>query len=130
MDKFAVIVAGGSGTRMGHETPKQFLPVNGEPVLVHTVRAFRDAFHDAQIIVVLPAAHMERGMQIIHDHFPGLDIKFAEGGKTRFDSVKNGISLAGDHGIIFVHDAVRCLVSPALIRACYEQALAKGSAIP
>ncbi len=130
MEKFAVIVAGGSGTRMGHETPKQFLPVNGEPVLIHTVRAFCHAFQDMNIIVVLPAAHMARGIQLIKDHFPGLPVRFVEGGKTRFDSVKNGISLAGDPSVIFVHDAVRCLVSPALIRACYDMALEKGSAIP
>jgi 2-C-methyl-D-erythritol 4-phosphate cytidylyltransferase len=130
MQKFAVIVAGGSGTRMGHETPKQFLPVNGEPVLIHTVRAFKEVYDDLRIILVLPAAHMERGRHMIREHFPGFAVTFAEGGKTRFESVRNGIRLAGDDSVIFVHDAVRCLVSKALIRACYEQALEKGSAIP
>jgi 2-C-methyl-D-erythritol 4-phosphate cytidylyltransferase len=130
MHKFVVIVAGGSGTRMGLETPKQFLPVNGEPVLIHTVRAFREAYDDIGVILVLPATHMEFGMHLINDHFPGLEVKFAEGGSTRFDSVKNGIGMAADDSIIFVHDAVRCLVTTSLIRSCYEQALQKGSAIP
>ena len=130
MRKFAVIVAGGSGTRMGHETPKQFLHVNGHPVLVHTLRAFRDAYEDMSLILVLPAAYMETGKQILADHLPGLNVQFAEGGKTRFESVKNGIRLAADDSVIFVHDAVRCLVSVPLIRVCYEQAVRLGSAIP
>jgi 2-C-methyl-D-erythritol 4-phosphate cytidylyltransferase len=130
MRKFAVIVAGGSGTRMGHETPKQFLHVNGQPVLIHTLRAFRDAYDDMSLILVLPATHMETGKQILADHLPGLNVQFAEGGRTRFESVKNGISLAGDDSVIFVHDAVRCLVSVPLIQVCYEQAVRLGSAIP
>jgi 2-C-methyl-D-erythritol 4-phosphate cytidylyltransferase len=115
---------------MGHDTPKQFLHVNGQPVLVHTLRAFRDAYDDMSLILVLPAAHLETGKQILADHLPGLDVQFAEGGKTRFESVKNGIDLASDDAVIFVHDAVRCLVSIPLIQVCYEHAVRLGSAIP
>lgn len=130
MDKFAVIVAGGSGTRMGHDIPKQFLPVNGEPVVVHTIRAFRKAFDDIRVILVLAADHMERGQHLVNDHFSELPINFTVGGRTRFESVQNGLALTTYNSIIFVHDAVRCLVTPTLIRRCYEQAVAKGSAIP
>jgi 2-C-methyl-D-erythritol 4-phosphate cytidylyltransferase len=130
MRKFAVIVAGGSGTRMGHEIPKQFLLINHKPVLVHTLHAFHKAYPEISIILVLPANHMDTGKRILAGHLPGVDIQFAEGGRTRFDSVKNGIRLAGDDSVIFVHDAVRCLVSVSLIRACYERAVVSGSAIP
>lgn len=115
---------------MGYEIPKQFLLVNDEPILIHTLRAFRDAYPDMSIILVLPSNHIEHGKQIVDKHLPGLPIQYTEGGKTRFESVRNGIALAGDESIIFVHDAVRCLVSVPLIRVCYEQAVEMGSAIP
>ncbi|HSF44896.1 MAG TPA: 2-C-methyl-D-erythritol 4-phosphate cytidylyltransferase [Chitinophagaceae bacterium] len=130
MRKFAVIVAGGSGSRMGYDTPKQFLLINDKPVLVHTLLAFTEAYRDISIILVLPVNHMETGKQILGHHLPQLNVQFAEGGSTRFESVKNGINLAGDDSVIFVHDAVRCLVSVSLIRGCFELALRAGSAIP
>lgn len=130
MRKFAVIVAGGSGSRMGSETPKQFLTLNDEPVLVHTIRAFQEAYSDITIILVLPVDHMDTGKRILDEYLPGVEVKFVKGGITRFDSVKNGIRAAGDDAVIFVHDAVRCLVSVSLIQRCYEKAVETGSAIP
>jgi 2-C-methyl-D-erythritol 4-phosphate cytidylyltransferase len=130
MDKFAVIVAGGSGLRMGYETPKQFLPVGGVPVLVHTIRAFLAAYPDLAIVLVLPAGHMQKGQEIVSSYFTEVNIQYAPGGKTRFHSVRSGLEQVGAASIVFVHDAVRCLVSPALIRRCYEQAIEQGSAIP
>jgi 2-C-methyl-D-erythritol 4-phosphate cytidylyltransferase len=130
MDKFAVIVAGGSGLRMGHETPKQFLPVCGVPVLIHTIRAFLTTFSDLSVVLVLPAEHMQKGRDMVGRYLPDATVQFAPGGKTRFESVRNGLHLVPADSIVFVHDAVRCLVSPALIRRCYEQAVEQGSAIP
>lgn len=130
MEKFAVIVAGGSGSRMGNATPKQFLEVGGKPLLIHTIQAFLIAFEDISIVVVLPEIYLQTGQQLIDQAFSTNEIKITTGGATRFESVKNGIQLAPDHSIVFVHDAVRCMVSPELIRACYTKARITGSAIP
>jgi 2-C-methyl-D-erythritol 4-phosphate cytidylyltransferase len=130
MEKAAVIVAGGTGSRMGTETPKQFLELHGRPVIAYTIDAFLSAFHDIRIILVLPLAYMEEGRELTGKYFPGKQIIITSGGRTRFDSVKNGLSHVKDPAVVFVHDAVRCLVSPSLIRECYEAALIHGSAIP
>ena len=130
MKPTAVIVAGGAGSRMGAEVPKQFLTLNDRPLLVHTIEAFAHAFDDMDIIVVLPAAFIEHGSDLIAQFLPGVQVFFTEGGETRFHSVKKGLSFVREPSVVFVHDAVRCLVSVALIRRCYDQALLKGSAIP
>jgi len=128
--KYAVIVAGGSGTRMGGELPKQFISLKGKAILYYSVLPFLEAYDDLQVIVVLPAAYMEKGQKIL-DNFHDKDrIKITAGGDTRFQSVKNGLSLIKDESVIFVHDAVRCLISVELIQRCYTKALYTGSAIP
>lgn len=129
MQKYAVIVAGGSGTRMGGEVPKQFQLLKGKPVLWYTLKAFIDAYDDVQIILVLPENHEERGRQIARE-FPINRIRITTGGDTRFHSVKNGLRLVDAHSLVFVHDGVRCLVTPQLIRRCGEAALEKDNAIP
>jgi 2-C-methyl-D-erythritol 4-phosphate cytidylyltransferase len=129
MHKYAIIVAGGTGTRMGGELPKQFQLLKGKPVLWYTLKAFTDAYEDVQIILVLPENFLEKGEQIAKE-FPLHRIRITTGGDTRFQSVKNGLRLVDAHAIVFVHDAVRCLVSPQLIRRCAEVALEKDNAIP
>ena len=130
MKKFAVIVAGGSGTRMGSKVPKQFLLLNGQPVLLYTVEAFLSAYPDMEVILVLPSSYMEQGAEIARQSSDPGRISITMGGETRFHSVKKGLSLATHPSIIFVHDGVRCLVTQKLIRSCYDQAVEKGSAIP
>src|SRR5689334_4540742 len=130
MKKFAVIVAGGSGTRMGSAIPKQFLEVRAKPILLHTVKAFIDAFEDIRIILVLPATYLESAKVIFEELSPSVSLDFVKGGATRFDSVKNGLASVEEDGIVFIHDAVRCLVTPDLIKRCYEHAKVNGSAIP
>jgi 2-C-methyl-D-erythritol 4-phosphate cytidylyltransferase len=130
MKPIAVIVAGGSGTRMGVTTPKQFIELEGRPILVHTISAFTEAFPDIDIIVVLPGSFLEVGSDLVAKHIPERTIFFAEGGETRFHSVQRGLQLVREPSVIFVHDAVRCLVSPELIRNCYDQALILGTAVP
>ena len=130
MQKYAVIVAGGSGKRMGTEIPKQFLLLQGKPVLFYTIEAFLKAFADIKIILVLPEEHLELGKEIVDGYFDAQQIQITQGGETRFHSVSNGLKLIDDESIIFVHDGVRCLVSDALIHRCYNTALETGSAIP
>ncbi len=130
MKKYAVIVAGGAGKRMHSELPKQFLLLLGKPVLYYTLRAFLQSFPDLTIILVLPEDHIEKGKELVDAYFDPSRIIFTAGGETRFHSVRNGVSLVEGDGIIFVHDGVRCLVSPQLIRYCYDSAVEHGSAIP
>ncbi|WP_336515629.1 2-C-methyl-D-erythritol 4-phosphate cytidylyltransferase [Pollutibacter soli] len=130
MKKFAVIVAGGSGTRMGSAIPKQFLEVRAKPILLHTVKAFIEAFQDIQIILVLPETYLESAKSIFENLTPSASLSFVKGGATRFDSVKNGLASVDEEGIVFIHDAVRCLVTPDLIKRCYQHAAINGSAIP
>jgi 2-C-methyl-D-erythritol 4-phosphate cytidylyltransferase len=130
MKKFAVIVAGGSGLRMGAASPKQFLLLKGKPLLRHTIDAFLDAYHDMQVIVVLPEDYLEFGNTMIGEMIDKNRIQITTGGATRFHSVQNGLKLINEPSIIFVHDGVRSLVSKTLIQQCFEQALEKGSAIP
>lgn len=129
MYKYAIIVAGGTGSRMGGDVPKQFLPLKGKPLLWYTLKAFTDAYDDVQIILVLPENFLEKGQQLVKE-FPLHRIRITTGGETRFHSVKNGLRLVDTHSLVFVHDGVRCLVSPQLIRHCAEVALEKDNAIP
>lgn len=130
MKKYAVIVAGGSGQRMGTEVPKQFLLLNGKPLLHHTIQTFIKAYDDVQVILVLPEAHLSKGQETVRQLNVEDRAQIVAGGATRFDSVKNGLQLVLQPSIVFVHDAVRCLVSQQLINRCYESAVEKGSAIP
>jgi len=130
MEKYAVVVAGGSGLRMGTAIPKQFLPLRGKPVLWHTLTAFLDSFNDMQIILVLPEEHTDTGLEIIRSTYDPDRIWITTGGETRFHSVKNGLDHIRKQAVVFVHDGVRCLVTPDLIRECYNAAIENGNAVP
>ncbi len=130
LKKFAVIVAGGTGSRMNNITPKQFLLLKGKPVLYYTIHSFLQAYDDLQIILVLPEEHVAAGQEIIDAFFDYDRIQITIGGRTRFHSVQNGLQLVQEEGIVFVHDAVRCMVSVDLIQRCYDAAIETGSAIP
>jgi 2-C-methyl-D-erythritol 4-phosphate cytidylyltransferase len=129
MQKYAIIVAGGTGTRMGANLPKQFMLLKGKPVLYYTIRAFIEAYDDMQVILVLPIDYMEIGQQICA-YFDKDRINITAGGDTRFQSVKNGLALVEEESIIFVHDGVRCLLTKDLIHRCYQKAVETGTAIP
>ncbi len=129
-NKVAIIVAGGTGQRMGSVVPKQFLSIQGKPILLHTIDQFVAAFSDIQLVVVLPEGYIKEGKELIRQNGFTKNIVFVAGGDTRFQSVKNGLGQVNESAIVFVHDAVRCLLTPALIQRCYQQALEKGSAIP
>lgn len=133
MKKFAVIVAGGSGTRMGKEVPKQFLVVAGKPLFLHSIEAFLKAYDDINIVLVMPAAFMGEAQSLLTDGLVGLkssQVQWVVGGETRFHSVKNGLAVVPTGSLVFVHDAVRCLLSPALVERSADAALQHGSAVP
>lgn len=130
MKKYAIIVAGGTGARMGGSLPKQFMLLKGKPVLYYSLKAFLDAYDDLEVILVLPDAFISRGQDIVDEYFDKNRIQITGGGITRFNSVKNGLALVKDESVIFIHDAVRCLLSKELIHRCYMKALYTGSAIP
>jgi len=130
MKKYAIIVAGGIGTRMNSLMPKQFLPINNKPLLFYTIDVFFKTYNDIHVILVLPEAHISKGQEIIDAYFNKAQITICKGGRTRFHSVKNGLKLVDGESIIFVHDAVRCLVTKDLIERCCELAEKSGSAIP
>lgn len=130
MQKYAIIVAGGTGTRMGGTLPKQFMLLKDRPVLYYTLKAFLEAYDDLHIILVLPTDHKTAGEEIVHGYFDKTRVSITTGGDTRFQSVKNGLALVEKEAVIFVHDAVRCLVSKELIHRCYKQAHKTGTAVP
>jgi 2-C-methyl-D-erythritol 4-phosphate cytidylyltransferase len=130
MKKFAVLVAGGSGSRMNSAVPKQFLLLKGKPVLYYTIHTFLQADADMQLILVLPQDHLTAGQELINNYFPSASIQIIAGGDTRFQSVKNGLTLVEPDSIVFVHDAVRCLLSVQLIQHCGEAVKTKGAVVP
>ena len=129
--KYAVVVAGGSGSRMGTALPKQFLELAGRPVLYHTLRAFVQAISNIHLILVLPPhqlSYAQMALQAFGD--ARLDVELVAGGETRFHSVQNGLRSVPEDAIVAVHDGVRCLATPELIRRCFAQAETLRSAIP
>jgi 2-C-methyl-D-erythritol 4-phosphate cytidylyltransferase len=130
MKKFAIIVAGGSGSRMGSEIPKQFLELCGKPVLMHTIRVFHDFDPEIKIILVLPEDQKQFWKGLCLKHSFSLQHQVAAGGNIRFHSVLNGLSQIEGEGIVFIHDGVRPLVSPATLYRCLETAQKFGNAIP
>lgn len=130
MNKYAVIVAGGSGKRMGNIVPKQFLLLKEKPVLWYTLDTFLRAYKELQIILVLPEVHIDKGRKIVSSFSDADRISITTGGDTRFHSVQAGLQLIKTESVVFVHDAVRCLLSVPLVHRCYKQAIAKGSAVP
>ena len=129
IETYAIIVAGGSGTRMQSAVPKQFLLVNGLPVLMHTLVAFYNAPSKPRLIVVLPEAYHHYWMELCTEHDFTVDHQLISGGPTRFHSVKNGLSLVSKEALVAVHDAVRPLVSAEVIEEAYKQAISQGAVV-
>jgi 2-C-methyl-D-erythritol 4-phosphate cytidylyltransferase len=131
MNKYAVIVAGGTGSRMNSTIPKQFLILKGKPVLYYSINTFLETYPDCKIILVLPEEHIAAGQEIIDAFFDYNSIRITTGGRTRFHSVQNGLALIEDEeSVVFVHDAVRPLLTKKLIETCFEEVLISGTAIP
>lgn len=127
---YALIVAGGKGLRMGSDLPKQFLPVGGKPVLMRTLEAFYTCNPEMQIILVLPRSQQPYWAQLCEEHSFSLPHVVADGGETRYHSVKNGLAYVGSSGLVGVHDGVRPFVSQEVIARCYTLAAEKKAVIP
>ena len=130
MKKYVLIVAGGKGLRMGGEQPKQFLPLKGRPVLMHTLEQFYRSDVAMEIILVLPYEQQNYWKQLCEEHHFTIKHRVADGGESRFHSVKNGLSLIETPSIVGVHDGVRPFVSVDVINRCYELALTKEAVVP
>ncbi|MGE0560297.1 MAG: 2-C-methyl-D-erythritol 4-phosphate cytidylyltransferase [Flavobacteriales bacterium] len=131
MHKYAIIVAGGKGERMGQNIPKQFLELAGKPILVHTIEKFYNTFPEIKIILALPENQIDFWEELCYKYgFTKIPHQIVAGGKTRFNSVKNALALVKNEGVVAVHDGVRPLVSAATITNCFEQAEKSGTAIP
>lgn len=130
MKKYALIVAGGKGLRMGSELPKQFLPIGGKPVLMRTLEAFHTCNREIRLIVVLPHSQQEFWRTLCREHRFTVPHVVVDGGETRFHSVKNGLALVEAPALVGVHDGVRPFVSREVISRCYELAAGKRAVIP
>ena len=132
MERYAILVAGGKGLRMGGDIPKQFLPIGGKPVLMRTIEVFCQAYPDIHIILVLPVSQQDYWQQLCQDYHFTIPVQIADGGETRFHSVSNGLKLIpeGTEGIVGVHDGVRPFVSVETIRRCYDEAVEFGAVVP
>ncbi|MDR1203113.1 MAG: 2-C-methyl-D-erythritol 4-phosphate cytidylyltransferase [Tannerellaceae bacterium] len=130
MKRYVLIVAGGKGIRMGNELPKQFIPLNGRPVLMHTLERFYRWDISAEIILVLPETHQPYWNMLCKELNCRIPHKLANGGETRFHSVQNGLSLVNEPGLVAVHDGVRPFVSVEVIEHCFTEAERSGAVIP
>lgn len=128
-NEFAIIVAGGKGTRIKSTLPKQFITLCGKPVLFHTLEAFHRYSTRLQIVLVLPADDFQTWEDLVkkfHFHIP---LTLQSGGDTRFQSVKRGLEKIGDEGLVAIHDGVRPLVSEDIIGASFRLAAVHGTAV-
>ncbi|MGI4021918.1 MAG: 2-C-methyl-D-erythritol 4-phosphate cytidylyltransferase [Janthinobacterium lividum] len=129
MKFYAVIVAGGSGIRMNTGIPKQFLLLNGKPVMMHTIAAFVSSPQQPEIVLVLNEKHFEIWEQLCKEYHFDTPHQLVAGGNTRFASVKNALNIITETAVIAVHDAVRPLITTEIIAKSYQQALENGNAI-
>ena len=131
MKRYAIIVAGGKGLRMGGELPKQFIPIEGRPVLMRTLDTFHACDESIQIILVLPRDHQDYWRELCVQYQFAVPHRIADGGATRFHSVQNGLSLVdAPEALVAVHDGVRPFVSHEVISRCYAEAEAHGAVVP
>ncbi len=130
MKRYAVVVAGGSGTRMGAKLPKQFIEIAGYPILMHTLQKFALCQSSVEIILVLAEKEIDTWKKLSAKHNFQISHQIAQGGSTRIHSVKNGLAkIQEEESLVAIHDGVRPLVEPALIEQSYAVAAIHGNAI-
>jgi len=130
MTRQAIIVAGGRGTRMNNEVPKQFLPLCGKPIVMHTLQTFYNFDEQIELILVLPTDLILFWEELCKKHNFTIPHCIIAGGDERFYSVKNGLQFAKPNALIAIHDGVRPFVSHSTLERCFAQAELQGNAIP
>ena len=131
MNENVIVVAGGKGLRMGSDIPKQFLLLDGKPVLMHTLEVFHHTNAALNIILVLPSEQQAYWQRLREQYAFNVPHKIASGGETRFHSVKNGLEIIpGNEGFVAVHDGVRPFVSKEVIEESFEKAKHYNAIIP
>ncbi|MBN2274545.1 MAG: 2-C-methyl-D-erythritol 4-phosphate cytidylyltransferase [Bacteroidales bacterium] len=130
MKKTVIIVAGGLGSRMKQDLPKQFMLLKGKPVLMHTLNCFYSFDKDVELIVALPQAFRENWQVLCDEHRCSIPHVVVNGGESRFHTVRNSLAAVQGKGLVAVHDGVRPLVSHDTLERCFSTASEKGSAIP
>lgn len=131
MNRSVIIVAGGSGSRMGGDVPKQFMLLAGRPILMHTIEAFHEFDNQMNIVLVLPAGQHDYWRKLCMEHsFNKIDYQLVDGGATRFHSTLNGLAKVPADGIVAVHDGVRPLVSQATLQRCFTAAEECRAVVP
>ena len=118
---YGIFVAGGSGTRMGTDTPKQFLLLDGRPILQYTIERFLQAVPDMKVITVLPRGHFRTWTDLCAAYSFHCPQTLVAGGLTRFHSVQNALKKVPDGAVVAIHDGVRPLVSVELITRMLER---------
>jgi 2-C-methyl-D-erythritol 4-phosphate cytidylyltransferase len=131
MKKHVILVAGGQGVRMGNDIPKQFLLLQGKPILMHSMQRFYDYDQTIEIIVVLPLEQIDYWMQLCDKYNFEIGHKVVIGGEQRFFSVQKGLGIIKEwNSLVAIHDGVRPLVSRQTIARCFDMALERGNAVP
>jgi 2-C-methyl-D-erythritol 4-phosphate cytidylyltransferase len=130
MPNCVIIVAGGNGTRMGSDLPKQFMLLEDKPVLMRTISCFLQYDSSITVVVVLPELQISYWKELCEKYSFHTAHQVVKGGDTRFMSVKNGLEAVNDAVLVAIHDGVRPLVSQNTIDRCFGMAAKSGSAIP
>lgn len=131
MKHYAIIVAGGSGSRISSDVPKQFLPINGKPVLMHTIEAFYNSDNKPEIILVLNSGYFDFWRNLCSQYSFHIPVTLINNGEQRFHSVKNGLeAIKNENSIVAIHDAVRPIISNKLISNLFLLAREKDAVIP
>lgn len=128
--RYVIIVAGGAGTRMNIPVPKQFIKLEGKPVLLLSILKFIEADPGIEIIIVLPVEHIPYWQTLCEEQLFHKPVKIALSGESRFHSVKSGLEFVIEDSIVGIHDAVRPLVSVKTILSAFKAAEMYGNAIP
>ena len=132
MEKYFIVVAGGKGSRMGGDIPKQFQLLQGVPILFHTLKRLHSFVPDATIVLVIPQAHLSLWQQLVATYGMPAPLQVAYGGANRFESVRNGLNQinSDNDALVAVHDGVRPFVSREVVFRCFDAAALSGAVIP
>lgn len=129
-ERYAIIVAGGRGIRMNSSIPKQYIELNGLPILMHTIKAFHTTDSNIKIILVIPPDDTAIWKDLCKRYLFTVPLILAAGGISRYESVKNGLTkIQSENAVVAIHDGVRPLISPEIIQESYKMAELKGNAV-